>query len=276
MLLLFGCAPDTETVAAPAAQPLTAPAPDPAAPPPVAPPAPVDPAVFTWTPLAAGADLGVRADVHVARLDPAHVSLQVVQASPHTAAQLGEALGAVAVINTSMFLGDGRTSLGYLRDGDTVNNDKRAAQQSLVVASPRRPGLPGARLVDLGCEDWDAALRDWDVVVQSIRMLDCHGRNTWSEQPKRWSAAVIGMDHAGRILFIHSRQPRSMHALTEELRGPLDLAALQYAEGGPEAQLWVGGSAPQAWVGSYETGFNENDLNRVAWPVPNLLVAIAR
>jgi hypothetical protein len=227
-------------------------------------------AAVTWSAIGTGVELGYRGDLHVARLDPALVTFRVVQGEPRTAQQVGESLDALAVINTSMFRPDGR-SVGYLRDGAAVNNPHRAAQNGLFVARPHHPGLPGARLLDAGCVDWDESLHDWDLVVQSIRMLDCHGRNTWSEQPKRWSAAVVGMDTSGRILFIHTRKPRSMHALTEELRAPLALASLQYAEGGPEAQLWVGG---QAWVGSYETGFNENDANTVAWPVPNLLVAL--
>jgi hypothetical protein len=108
-------------------------------------------------------------------------------------------------------------------------------------------------------------------------MISCRGRNVWSQQPKRWSAAAIGADERGRILFLHARSPYSVHDLIEMLQElPLGLERAMYVEGGPEAQLYVesGGEALEL-VGSYETDFNENDDNAAAWPVPNV-VAIRR
>jgi len=68
-----------------------------------------------------------------------------------------------------------------------------------------------------------------------------------------------------------------MHDLIDILLGlPIDLAAAQYADGGPEAQLYLrSGRTELECVGSYETGFWENDDNNKAWPVPNV-VGIAR
>lgn len=75
------------------------------------------------------------------------------------------------------------------------------------------------------------------------------------------------------LLLIHARSPWSTHDFIDLLRElPLQLDRLQYAEGGPEAQLAVrNGEREREWVGSYETGFMESDENDVAWPIPNVV-----
>ena len=57
---------------------------------------------------------------------------------------------------------------------------------------------------------------------------------------------------------------------------PIGLKQLQYAEGGPEAQLYVkAGGVERELVGSFETGFFD-DSNLEAWPVPNVIGVRAR
>jgi hypothetical protein len=65
----------------------------------------------------------------------------------------------------------------------------------------------------------------------------------------------------------------STHDFIEVLRAlPLDLERLQYAEGGPEAQLYVAaGGRELELFGSIETGFFDDDGNQQAWPVPNVI-----
>jgi hypothetical protein len=48
-----------------------------------------------------------------------------------------------------------------------------------------------------------------------------------------------------------------------------------HAEGGPEASLSIrAGDKKIDLCGSYETGFNENDLNGRQWPIPNVIGVI--
>jgi hypothetical protein len=45
-----------------------------------------------------------------------------------------------------------------------------------------------------------------------------------------------------------------------------------YLEGGPEASLYVkDGDFEAMHIGSYETGFNENDDNHTFWALPNII-----
>ncbi len=70
--------------------------------------------------------------------------------------------------------------------------------------------------------------------------------------------------------MIFSRDPHSMHEFNEILLGlNIGIVAAQHLEGGPEAQLHIkAGKAEHLFVGSYETGFNENDENLVQWEIP--------
>jgi hypothetical protein len=247
-----------------------------------------------WRPLEAGLELGTfplarqaacgDSRARVLRVDPAYYELRLVMASaapdsqPRTARQWCREAGLVAAINAAMYQSDARTGTSLMVTRGHTNNPRLSRDNSVLLFDPLTPGLPPVRIVDRTCDDWAAARSRYGSLVQGIRMLACDGRNTWAEQPKRWSAAAIGTDDRGRLLLIHVRSPYSMHDLVDLLRElPLDLTRLQYAEGGPEAQLYArGGGEEYEFVGSYETGFFEDDGNTVALPVPNVIGVVAR
>jgi hypothetical protein len=110
-------------------------------------------------------------------------------------------------------------------------------------------------------------------LVQSIRMVSCQGDNTWQQQTRQESIAAIGLDRHGRVLFLHARSPWSTHDFIDILRQlPLELAQAQYAEGGPEAQLFVRhGDREVELVGDFEGASRDSEGNREAWPVPNVI-----
>ena len=247
-----------------------------------------------WQTLAPGFELGRflsprQSDVGdstlvVVRVDPKRYELRLLSASllpggkPKTAPEWAEQHGALAVINASMFRTDGRTSLGYMRQGDAFNNRGWNKDNAVFVAGPREKRLPGAQILDRSCQDVPALASRYATVVQNIRMLDCAGRNIWAQQPKRWSTAAVGADDAGRILFIHARSPWSTHDLIDILLGlKIGLRRLMYVEGGPEASLYAKAFGKEVRaMGSFETGFWENDLNILFWPIPNVIAVMAR
>ena len=104
-------------------------------------------------------------------------------------------------------------------------------------------------------------------------MISCDGRNVWSQQARKWSRSAIATDTSGNVLFLHVRTPFSTHDLIDILMDlPLDISRAMYVEGGPEAQLYArSGTQEYEFVGSYESGFNENHDNVHAWPVPNVV-----
>ena len=236
----------------------------------------------SWQTLSPGLELGRFGDppITVVRVDPARYPFHVLSAKTlglkgaPTAPQWVDGHGMVGAINASMFREDHLTSVGYMRDAKGTNNKAWSRDNAVFLTQPRRPGLPPVRIVDRTCEDAAGLARDYRVVAQNIRMIDCRGRNVWAPQPRKWSTACVGTDRQGRVLLIHARAPFATHDLVAALLGfPLGLERLMYVEGGPEASLYVeaDGRAAVSEVGSFETGFFENDANRIFWPLPNVI-----
>lgn len=246
-----------------------------------------------WRRLEAGLELGEfvsprpsdRGDsiVRALRIEPSRFELRLLNASanarggPLTARAWCARAGLVAAINASMYQADHRTSVSLMRTATHTNNPRLSKDRAILAFEPRSPGIPAATIIDRECDDFETLRTKYGSLVQSIRMISCKGENVWSRQERRFSTAAIGTDALGRILFLHVRSPYSTHDLIDILKAlPLGLARAMYAEGGPEAQLFVGSGAEEhEWVGSYGTGLNEEDDNRTAWPVPNV-VGIAR
>lgn len=242
-----------------------------------------------WEPLEAGLELGTfsaprpspvgDSKIRVLRIDPGRFELVLLNASadpkgrPRTAKQWCEAEGLVAAINASMYQTDHRTSVALMRTRTHVNNPRLTKDMAILAFDRRSPEVPPVAIIDRQCDDFEALRERYGTLVQSIRMRSCEGKNVWSVQPRMWSTAAIGLDRAGRVLFIHSRSPFRVHDLIDALGElPLDLERALYAEGGPEAQLYArSGGREIDLVGSFETGLNLNDDNRWAWPVPNVV-----
>jgi hypothetical protein len=242
-----------------------------------------------WRPLEAGLELGTfplsreaaygDSRARVLRVDPGYYELHLLMAvaapdsQGHSARQWCQHAGLVAAINASMYQADARTSTSLMLTRHHANNPRLTRDNSVLALDPLEAGLAPVRIADRTCEDFAELRPRYGTLIQGIRMLACDGSNTWAAQSRRWSAAAIGLDRQGRILLIHVRSPYSMHDLIEMLRElPLDLVRLQYAEGGPEAQLYVrGGGEEYEFLGSFESGFFESDGNALALPVPNVI-----
>ncbi len=242
-----------------------------------------------WTTVEPGLDLGIfesptKSDVgdskiHVLRIDPDRFELVLLNASAdpelgnRTARQWVETEGLVAAINPSMYGADHKTSVAHMERAGHVNNRRWSKDNDVLAFDPVAVSDAPVTIIDSRCDDRDSVAPRYRTLIQSIRMLRCDGVNVWSQQDKRWSHAVVGIDGDGRALFIHARSPWSTHDFIDLLLAlPLDLKRLQYAEGGPEASLYLkAGETEVDRFGSYETGFYESDDNDRAWPLPNVL-----
>ena len=245
-----------------------------------------------WKALAPGMDLkyvatkkpSVVADsrIVVLRMDPQQWQLEAVgisqtgESAGHTAREWSQKSKFSAAINAGMFAGDYKTHLGYMGSSAHVNNSHANGYQSVAGFEPRdSQSLPRFRIFDLDAPGirFQDILRDYSSVVQNLRLVKHSGLNRWGPQDRRWSEAALGEDDAGRILFIFSRSPFSMHDLNDELLAAgIGLVAAQHLEGGPEAQLYLhAGTVELELCGSYETGLKESDTYSTAWPVPNIL-----
>ena len=188
--------------------------------------------------------------------------------------------GAPLVTNAGMFATDHRTHVGYLRTATHVNSAGVNQYKSVAAFTPLRDGLPPFRIYDLDVTPMDSIRARYQSVMQNLRLIKRPGENRWGMQDQRWSEMALAEDAAGHMLLVFSRSPYPMHVFNEILLDlPLDVVAAQHLEGGPEAQLLVrppGQDTTHVWVGSYETGFYEDDSNDEIWPIPNALVVAPR
>jgi len=178
----------------------------------------------------------------------------------------------VGAINTSMF-SHTMASVGYMKTYNQVNNGNLNKDKSIIAFHPKQKGTPAFNIIDLGCDDWEEEKDKYHSYIQNIRMIDCQQNIKWSKQEKFWSTACLGMDGKGRALFIHTRSPYRVHDLCRMLlQLPIDLKRCCYLEGGPESTLYLNyGGIEINSFGSYETDFNEDDLNNTQWQIPNVL-----
>jgi hypothetical protein len=183
----------------------------------------------------------------------------------------------VAVTNAGMFHSDGTPVALIIEDGVAVTKDNKQYMGYLAF-DPIAAGDAPIVFTGRGCTDFSLAdlRKRYRSIVQSPRLLGCAGEALPWQDKKQYSAAAIGLDRTGRVVFIHARAGVTMSELSRALAG-LDLTAALFLEGGPEASLDVqGATGSLSRVGSYETNFVENDTNQSFWWLPNVIALEAR
>lgn len=245
-----------------------------------------------WERLAPGMDWGTFAvkkpgpagdsKIIILRVDPKLWKLVLIgkswkgESENKTAREWCESHNLTAAINAGMFATDDTTHVGYLASKGHVNSSHVNKYMSVAAFDPKKgKGLPEFRIFDLDDPHvtMNKILHDFSSVAQNLRLIKRPGENRWRQQNKMWSEAALGEDDAGRILFIFSRSPFTMHDFNQELLSlGVGLVAAQHLEGGPEAQLYLQiGNLKREMFGSYETSFKEEDDNTAPWRIPNVL-----
>lgn len=188
-----------------------------------------------------------RATLRVVRIDPARFDFVLCAASdggvPLPLGRWADRMELVAAINASMYLTDGRTSTGYLRAGQHINNARHGARLgAYFMAGPdalaRIAGAPAAAVED-GTQGNMAALEPhYQLVVQNFRMISADRRIVWGADSRPVAIAAVAQTGDGHILFLHCRQPVEPYVLAQRLLDlPLDVRTVMYVEGGAQAGL---------------------------------------
>jgi hypothetical protein len=243
----------------------------------------------TWQKLAPGLHLGEfkaplasefgDSKVRILRIDPQRYRFRLLNASaskngrPLSAKQWSQQNGLVAAINASMYQEDYKSSVSLMRTRAHINNPRLSKDMTILAFDRKDADVPLVKLIDRQCEDIKVWQKKYTTMIQSIRMISCIGENVWAQQPQKWSTAAIGIDEQGRILFIHVGSPYSTHDLINILKKlPLNIARAMYAEGGPQAQMYINtGQVEYEFVGSYEIDIQGDMKKLISRPVPNVV-----
>lgn len=243
-------------------------------------------AASPWTPVDTGLDYGVFTPVDepdspiriaIVRIDPTYYdfSLHTVSEEGGPALSLDEWASRhelAVLINASMYLPDVRSSTGYMRNGDHLNNPRIGTKLgSFFVAGPDSTSLPRADLLDRTVDPWETIISHYRVVVQNYRLVSNGRRILWAPGGPLYSIAAIGQDAAGSILFIHCREPITAYDFANILLGlPINIHDVAYVEGGPQAGLMLRTPATyQAWAGRHRVDFWSSGNPKA--PLPNVI-----
>ena len=242
-----------------------------------------------WKNLESGLDLGVfqaskksafsDSLIRILRADTSFFGLRLLNASSKDQGKRQSVKdwvnknGLVAAINASMYQKNMMSSVSFMKNRQHTNNTWVSKDKTILVFDPDEKNLLPVRIIDRDCEDFNTLRKKYGTLVQSIRMISCHGENMWAQQKKMSSIAAIGLDHQDRILFIHVRSPYTSHDLINMLLElPIGLKQAMYVEGGADAQLYINtGKKNFEFIGSYSTGSREHDENSYSKPIPNVL-----
>lgn len=220
--------------------------------------------------------------VDVVRADPATFALRILSQAtddptPRSALAWRDTFHLSAVINAGMFHESGKPVGMIVADG-TVRSAENTKMSGYLAWDPVNAEDPPFTIAGRDCAgfDLDALRARYHSIVQSYRLLGCQGEALPWKDPKQYSAAAIGLDRTGHIVFLHARAAVTMAELSTALAAH-DLAGALFLEGGPEASLVARGPEGElARVGSYETGFVENDGNASYWTLPNVIALLPR
>ena len=245
-----------------------------------------------WKQIALGMDLqnlaaknhGTSGDSHITivRFDPELWELvfiglnQTGETSGKTAHDWCKVQKLTAAINGGMFAEDNRKHVGYIRVKEHVYNSHINSYQSVMAFDPKKgKDVPQFRIFDLDVSGitMQSILNNYNSAVQNLRLIKKPGKNQWNIQNGEWSEAAIGEDKEGRILFIYSRSPLSMHDLNQELlTSGIGIIAAQHLEGGFEAQFYLNqGDVEINLFDIYDANSDEDNGNAEAQPIPNII-----
>jgi hypothetical protein len=180
----------------------------------------------------------------------------------------------ISATNAGMFLPDGLTNVGYMKNFNHVNSPRLGTNYNAVLAFNRVDAtVPDVQIIDLKCQDFGGLKEKYQTFIQGMRMVSCRQENVWEKQDRMWSIAAFGMDKIGNGMFIFGETPYSVHDFTQLLLSlPISLYNAMYLEGGPEATLYFSaGGVELEKIGKHQTGLNENGFQSMARPLPNVI-----
>ena len=217
--------------------------------------------------------------ITIIKVDPKYYSFRLLSASEQgrvkmTVRKWCEKFGLVAAVNAGMYLKDGFTNVGFMKNFNHLNNPQlNKAYWAVLAFNPTEPKLPAIQIIDLRCQDFESLAPKYQTLIQNIRMISCRQENVWATKDQIWSMAVFGIDKSGNALLIFTEVPHSGHDFANTLLSlPISIFNALYLEGGFEANLffsWKGVELER--VGMRETGFQEDPPRVVPRPIPNVI-----
>lgn len=217
----------------------------------------------------------------ILKIDASKVDFELVTASsggkkPYTVDKWADSLGFSIVFNAGMYdLAKPLTARGLMKNGKHYNQPAVKPEWNTMLAlNPHDSTRNDCALFDLQQHSVEDLKKQYDCLLQSLRMLDGNGKPTnWKKRVQSCSMLVIAEDDAHNLYLIFTRSPYTHNTMIGFLQQfPMKLKNAMYLEGGPETSLYVNiGETKIEKVGSYVSQTYETDANDHFWPLPNVI-----
>ena len=182
-------------------------------------------------------------DILIVSIDPQSYDLEIFNVSDMNASlkDISSENGYILVFNAGMFDVDYKTSMGYMKkDGNILNSRNHPNYESLIAFNPNIDSIPNFYIYDSDETSFDSIVKQYDSVIENLRLIKRPGINRWPKQDKRWSEIAIGQDIDNNIIVIYCSSILSMFELNEILLSlPIELQVAQHLEGNSLAQLYL-------------------------------------
>lgn len=186
-------------------------------------------------------------DIYILKIDPNYFSLRLLMSSklnisPLSLRQWAKKYNLIAVINASMFWEDKRTSTGFMKNKDYINQriiNKKF--RGFLVFNPNQKNIPQVDIIERGyTKNWDKLLNKYDTVIQNYRMIGENRKNLWQMDIASYSVSAIGIDRLNNVQFIFSYLPLSIHELNNILLDlPINIKSCIFTEGGNTSGMYI-------------------------------------
>ncbi|MCX7863250.1 MAG: phosphodiester glycosidase family protein [Bacteroidales bacterium] len=181
------------------------------------------------------------------------------------------------VINAGMYsLVNTYYPVGYMKaKNNIVQPNLKENFWAMACFNTNHNKLPSFDIIDMTIEPYDSVYVYYSSMVQSIRMIDAHGKQViWKPKQLIYSSMiVIGEDNNQNMIIAFTRTPLSANQMSKLLlQLPLQMKTTMYLEGGPEACLYVETSDTVIKKnGSYVSVTFPTDTNTRYWNLPNVI-----
>jgi len=184
---------------------------------------------------------------------------------PITAREWCEKYRLNIVMNLGMYHKDFKTHVGYLKNGEYINNPKWNSYKSALLIEPKKNGLKYADIIDIDIEAEKSKIDEYNTIVQNLRLIKGSRINVWQKTSNLWSEAAIGIDKNKNLILLFTSTPLTMYDFNEIiLKLPIGIVKAFHTDGGPPASLSIN-------YGKFNINLSGNNISDTQEPIPNII-----
>lgn len=209
-------------------------------------------------------------ELHILRLNTKSIKPEVFISSqynlkPMTTSEWCNKFKLNIAINLGMYHKDFSTHVGYLKNGDYINNPKFNEYKSALLLNPTVKNLPYAMIIDLDKPEEFELINKYKTIVQNLRLIKGNRINVWKKKGQSWPEAGVGIDKNKNLIIFFTETPIVMYDLIEILlKLPIHIEKAYHTDGGPPASLSIR-------LKDFSLDLSGNLATKEQEPIPNIL-----